>query len=134
MKTNINTRLVAIAFVALFTTAFVSPASANDEKNVIPVELKFIGTSNNQPLFHLVFSSADEKEFFISIRDQYGNVLYKDKAKGSSFTKKFLVDTDELGSTDLKFEISSKDFEKPVVFQINNQTRVVDDVTINRVK
>ncbi|TMI68600.1 MAG: hypothetical protein E6H09_22085 [Bacteroidetes bacterium] len=135
MKTNINVRLVAIAFVALFMTAFISPASANDEKNVIPVELKFIGTAkNNQPVFHLVFNSAEEREFIVTIRDEYGNILYKDKVKGSSFTKKFVINREELGDSDLKFEITGKDYDKPVVFEINNHTRTVEDVVINKIK
>ena len=134
MKTMINTRLMAIALVALFATAFTAPALANDEKKVIPVEMKFIGNVKSQPLFHMTFNSTEETEYTITVRDEYSNVLYKAKVKGGSFTKKFLLNTEELGDTDLKFEVTSKDYEKPVVFEVNQNTRYVEDIVINKIK
>ena len=134
MKT-ISIRLCALALTATLLTTSVTPALASDEKKTIPVELKFIGTAkNNQPVFHLVFNSAEEREFIVTIRDEYGNILYKDKVKGSSFTKKFVINREELGDSDLKFEITGKDYDKPVVFEINNHTRTVEDVVINKIK
>lgn len=129
----INTRLIAIAFVALFTVAFTAPALANDEKKIIPVELKFIGNIKNQPLFHMSFNSTEQSEYTITVRDEYGNVLYKDKVKGGIFTKKFLLNTEELGDAELVFEVTGKNYEKPVVFEINKYTRYVEDVVINKV-
>jgi hypothetical protein len=134
MKTMINTRLIAIALVASFTVAFASPAMANDEKKVIPVELKFIGNVKNQPLFHMTFTGTEENAFTIVVRDEYGNVLYRENVKGGSFTKKFLLNTEEIGDAELKFEVTGKNFEKPVVFEINRQTRFIDDVVINKMK
>ena len=134
MKTMINTRLIAIALVASFTVAFASPALANDEKKVIPVEMKFIGNIKNQPLFHMTFTGAEENEFSITIRDEFGNVLYRDNVKGGNFTKKFLLNTDELGDAELKFEVTGKNFEKPVVFEVNRQSRFIEDVVISKSK
>lgn len=134
MKTMINTRLIALALVALFTVAFTAPALANDEKKVIPVELKFVGNIKNQPLFHMTFNSTEESEYTIVVRDEYGNVLYKEIVKGGIFTKKFLLNTEELGDAELKFEVSGKNYEKPVVFEINKQSRFVQEVVVNKVK
>jgi hypothetical protein len=134
MKTMINTRLIAVALVALFTVAFTAPASATEEKKVIPVELKFIGNVQNQPLFHMTFNSTEESEYTIIVRDEYANVLYRETVKGGVFTKKFLLNTEELGDAELKFEVTSKNYEKPVVFEINKQTRFVQDVIVNKVK
>ncbi len=134
MKTMINTRLIAIALVASFTVAFASPAMAGDEKKVIPVELKFIGNVKNQPLFHMTFTGTEENTFTIVVRDEYGNVLYRENVKGGSFTKKFLLNTEEIGDAELKFEVTGKNFEKPVVFEINRQTRFIDDVVISKMK
>ena len=41
----INNRIFAIAIAAAMTTAFSSPALANDEKDTIPAELKYKGTN-----------------------------------------------------------------------------------------
>ena len=131
---KISTRLVAIALMAVFTTAFVSPALANDEKKPIPVELKFVGNVKEQPLFHLVFNGTEETQFTITIRDSYGNVFYREIVKGSQFMKKFLLNIDELEEGKLKFEISSKSYDKPVVFEINNSTRYVESYSVNKIK
>jgi len=131
---KISTRLVAIALMAVLTTAFVSPAMANDEKNTIPVELKFVGNLKEQPLFHLVFNSAEESQFTITIRDAFGNVFYRETVKGSQFIKKFLLNIDDLDEGKVKFEISSKSYEKPVVFEINNSTKYVETYSVNKIK
>ncbi|MBK7562752.1 MAG: hypothetical protein IPI68_14955 [Chitinophagaceae bacterium] len=78
----------------------------------VPVEMKFAGLLNNQPMFQLSFyGNAQQDEFTISIRDENGNSLYRENIKGENFTKKFLLNTDEIGDDTLLFEILSK---KPV--------------------
>lgn len=134
MKTKISIRLFAIALIAAFTTAFVSPAMANDEKKVIPVELKFVGNLKDKPLFHLVFNGTEEKEYTITVRDTYGNIFYRETVKGTSFIKKFLLNTEEVDETELKFEVSSKSYDKPVVFEVNNHSLYVDNIVVNKVK
>jgi hypothetical protein len=134
MKRMINTRAIAIALVAALSVTFTTPAMATDKDTVIPVELKFIGNLQNQPLFHMIFNGTQESEFTIIVRDQIGNVLHKEIVKGTSITKKFLLNTDELGDADLRFEISSKSYDKPVVFEINKHSRFVQDVVVTRMK
>ncbi|HKC36104.1 MAG TPA: hypothetical protein VKB95_08580 [Chitinophagaceae bacterium] len=134
MKTKISTRLIAIALVAAFTTALTSPAFANDDKKNIPVELKFVGNIKSQPVFHLVFDSPEETEYTIIISDEFGNSFFKETVKGTRFIRKFLLNTEELDGAKLKFEVSSKKYDKPVVFEIGNETRFVEEIVINRLK
>jgi len=133
MKTMINIRLIAIALTAAFTFAFISPALANDEKKTIPVELQFVGNVKDQPVFQLVFSGTEETEFTITVRDLYGNIFYKENVKGASFMKKFLLNIEELDTADVKFEVSSKNY-KSVTFEINNHSKLVENIVINKVK
>jgi hypothetical protein len=134
MKTSNSLRLTAIAFVAALTTIFATPALANDEIKVIPVELKFVGNVHNQPLFHLVFSNLEEAQFTITVRDGFGNVYYRETVKGASFLKKFVLNVEELDESKLKFEISSKSYDKPVVFEINNNVQYTENIVVNKVK
>lgn len=132
MKTSINTRLVAVAFAAVLTLGFTSAALANDGKNVIPVELKYLGKFKNQPLFELNFANAAESEFTVVIRDEYGTILYRENVKGGIGSKKFLLNTEELGTVDLQMEIIGKKTDKTVVFAINQNSRVIEDVVVNK--
>jgi hypothetical protein len=135
MKTlNISTRLLAIALIASLTLAFTSPALANEDKKIVPVELKFIGNVQENPMFHLVFNGTEEAEYTIVVRDEYGNSLYHETVKGTSFIKKFVLKTETMDDSKLKFEVSSKGYAKPVVFEINTEYRYSENIVVNKVK
>jgi len=133
-KVLINTRIFAIALAATFTIAFSSPAFAIDEKKAIPVELKFVGNIGSEPVFLLSFNNAEENNYTIVVRDEYSNILYRDNVKGGNITKKFLLNTEELGDVNVTFEIIGKKTEKTVVYEVNKKSRVVDDLVINKMK
>ena len=132
MKKTMNTRILAIALASIFTVSLSTTALANDDKKVIPVDLKFIGNIQSQPVFQLTFNSPDENEFSIIVRDEFNTVLYRDYVKGN-VTKKFLLNTEELGSTGIVFEITGNKTHKKVVYEVNKQSRFVEDVVVNKV-
>lgn len=129
-----NNRLIAFAFFTVFTVAM-SPAVMAGEKNpAVPVELKFAGLINQQPLFQLTFSGSPlQDEFTISVTDEYGYSLYKENIKGESFTKKFLLNTDEIGDSVLRFEIYCNNTKKSVIYEVNRNTRFVQEMVIKEV-
>lgn len=131
-KVFMNTRILAIALAATFTTALSSPALANEEKKAIPVELKFVGNIGAQPVFTLNFTNIEENEYKIVVRDEYGNVLYRDKVKGGNITKKFILNAEELGEVAVQFEITGNKSEKTVVYEVNKKSRLVEDLVINK--
>ncbi|MGB3088335.1 MAG: hypothetical protein WBB20_00095, partial [Chitinophagaceae bacterium] len=73
-------------------------------------------------------------EFTISITDEYGNSLYREKIKGEVFSKKFLLNTDEIEDNTLRFEIFCNSTKKSVVYEINPQSRYVQNLTFTEVK
>ncbi len=130
-----NNRLIALAFFTVFSVAM-SPAAKAGEKNpAVPVELKFAGLIKNQPLFQLnFFGSAAQDEFTIIITDEDGSTLYRENIKGENFTKKFLLNTDEIGDNTLRFEILCNKSKKSVTYEVNRNIRFVQDVAINEVR
>jgi hypothetical protein len=130
-----NNRLIAIAFFTFFSTTGTTTLRANDRDSVVPVELKFVGTLHNKPLFQLSFTGdAFQNEFVINITDVYGNPLYKENIKGEVFSKKFLLDTDEIGDETIRFEISCKKSGKTVAYEVNRQTTLLQDMVINQLR
>ena len=129
-----NARFIAIAFMTVFTVA-ASTAIANDSSRVnktIPVELKLVGNVNDQPIFQLSYAGTEQDEFTIVLRDEDGNALYRENIKGEGFTKKFLLNKEEIGDGTLRFEVSSKKFDKVAVYEVNRSTRQVEDMVINK--
>ena len=130
-----NNRLIAIAFFTVFAMA-ASPAVHAGEKNPsVPVEMKFAGFINNQPMFLLNFSgNAQQDEFTITINDDYGNSLYRENIKGENFMMKFLLNTDEIEDDTLLFNVYSKKTKQSVTYAVNRNSRFVEDVAISKVK
>ncbi|MBK9571173.1 MAG: hypothetical protein IPQ06_12205 [Chitinophagaceae bacterium] len=123
-----NNRLIALAFFTVFSVATSPAVMAHDKNPSVPVEMKFAGLLNNQPMFQLSFyGNAQQDEFTISIRDENGNSLYRENIKGENFTKKFLLNTDEIGDDTLLFEILSKKTGKTVVYSVNRFSRLAQD-------
>lgn len=133
MKTLNSMRVLALALIATFTLAISSTALASGDPKTVPVELKFIGNVQENPLFHLVFNGTEETEYTIVVRDEYGNALYREVAKGTNFTKKFILNTENLAEGKLQFEVSSKSYKKPVVFVVNTEYNYTESVVVNKV-
>ena len=131
-KVLINTRIFAIALAVTFTTAFNSPAFAIDEKKPIPVEMKFVGNVENQPVFELIFTGTEENEFMIVVRDEFNYELYRDNIKAGHVTKKFLLNTEELGDAAIQFEITDKKSNETVIFEVNKKQSFIEDVVISK--
>jgi len=133
-STLMNTRIFAIALAVSCTTAFNTPALAIEEKKTIPVELKFMGNVNDQPVFQLNFTNSEVNEYTVIVRDNYGFVLYKDKIKGSNMSQKFILNTTDLAVGEIQFEIIGKKTDKTAVYEVNSVARLVEDVVVSKVK
>ena len=130
-----NNRIIVIAFFTVFSVAVAPTAGASDSTGTVPVELKYIGAINKQPLVQLIFSgNADENEFTIIIRDENDIALYRETIKGENFYKKFLLNNDEIGNSTLRFEVISKRTNKTTVFEVNHESRFVNEMAVSKTK
>jgi len=129
-----NNRLIAIAFFTMFSVA-AAPSALATENPALPVELVYLGKMKNQPLYQLNVSGNTElKDFSVIIKDEYGNILFWENIKTENFSKKFLFNTDEIGDNTLHLEVFMKNPKKTVSYEINRSTRVVEEMSITKVK
>ena len=130
MKSKIKNYGTIALFVAFSLMATVS--WANDGGNDTPaVSLKYIGLVQNQPMFQLDLNSVEETDFYVSIKDQDGRVIYNEKIKAKTFTRNFRLDTESLGDAILKVEVRDGN-KKPEVFTINRNTRYYEETSISK--
>lgn len=135
MKTLLNkTRTAAVALVAVLAVAFTSPVLANESKEPQPVELKYLGQYKTYPVFEVNLNSEEASDFVVIIRDDQQNIVYRDFIKSGTSSKKYVVNTDEVGDIPLKFEITNKKTDKTVVFETNKSTRTIQDVVVNKIR
>jgi hypothetical protein len=134
MKTTIKNYGIAALFVAISLVS-ATAVKANDEgKTASTIELRFIGNLENQPVFQLNVPNAEQDEFTITFRDQYGNVLYADRLKGTNITKKFLLNTDEIGNDLVSVEVKTKKSGKSEVFKINRNVSYVNETVVKKIQ
>jgi hypothetical protein len=129
-----NTRFLVIV-LAIILSIVSKEAFAHVPDTTVPVELKYIGQIQNKPLFQLSFSgNAGNKEYSIIITDENGVLLFQENSKGECFSKKFLLNTDELGDAILRFEIRFRGPGKRVVYEISRRTHLVQEMEIAELK
>lgn len=129
-----NNRLIAIAFLTVFSLSAAASPTINGLTSEVPVELKFTGQINDKPVFELQFNGdASQDNFTILISDENGYSLYRENFKGEHFTKKFLLNTDEIGSI-IRFQIFCNNTKKSVIYEINRNAKYIHEVAVNLVK
>ncbi|THU41299.1 hypothetical protein FAM09_04100 [Niastella caeni] len=127
----------AIAIIALIalTVGFSTITLANDEGKPNNItELKFIGNMENQPVFQLNLTNAEEDEITVTFRDEVGNVLYTDKFKGANISKKFLLKSEDFGNAALHVVVKSKKNNTSEVYTINRSHTYVEETVVNKIK
>ena len=61
-------------------------------------------------------------------------MLYRDNIKGEIFSKSFLLNTDEIGDDTLQFEIINKKTKESVVYEVNRNSGLKEELTISELK
>ena len=126
--------MFVITLLAL-TVALSTVTLANDGGKTTPAtELKLIGKMENQPVFQLNLANAEEDEFTVTFRDEYGNVLYTDKFTGVNISKKFILKTEDAGDAQLNVVVKSKKTNSTEVYTINKSTSYVEETVVNKIK
>ena len=130
-------RNFGIALIAL-TLGFSTVILANDgdkkDKTNHTSELKFIGNLENQPVFQLDLSNAQDDEITVTFRDEAGNVIYVNTFKGANVSKKFMLKAEEFGDTALNVSVKSKKNNSTDVYTINRSHTYVEETTVNKLK
>jgi len=129
MKTKIKNFGTIALVVALSFTATVSWAF-DGTKDTPVVSLKYVGLVQNQPLFQLDLNSVEETDFYVSIKDQYGQVIYSEKIKAKNFTRNYRLNA-SVDDAILKVEVREGN-KKPEVFTINRNTRYYEETSISK--
>lgn len=130
MKTVMNTfSKMAIVVMAVLTMSF-TQTTGTPEKIENPAELKYLGSNDNQPRFQLNLNNTESDEFTITIRNRNNEVLYREKLKGANVSRKYQLNTEELNTSGLTFEVISRKNKSRVVYAVNETSRLVQDVSI----
>lgn len=126
--------IFATLTVALFVTLSAAPAFAGSEKkenkNRVPVEVKYIGSNDQSPIVELSLDNESGEEITVQLRDLDGYVLYSVTTSDKKISRKFQIDNFSSEPIQLKVAIASKGKFQSEIFQINRSRTVVENVVV----
>jgi hypothetical protein len=124
-----NTFLAGIFLMSLSSSA---QAQDKESQSVNPVEIKYLGTIDDQPVFQLDFDNAYEKNVKLSITDENGLLLYGGRTNEKKFSKKFKFEKAGIDPVKLTFTLTTGKEKQSQVFEINTKVWTVKDVVVTR--
>ena len=117
---------IAMVLFALCTLGLSVPTFAGIETGN-PIELKFIGKEQSQPIFQLKLQNPENSLYLISIKDPAQNVLFSEKVKGIDIVRTYRMNIDsddyESPSFGLTFEVTNLDTHVTQEYKVSSETK-----------
>ena len=133
MKTKMNAvKIITVALIAIFAVGSSNTALAAKNPNE-PMELKYMGKTQNQPVFQLNLNNPNASEYFISIKDETGKVLYSETVKGANVSRQYRLDIneDDMISPDFGITVQvTTATHQTEVFHVKSTTHVVENYEV----
>ena len=125
--------IIALALMATFTLASTQKTEAKNRiedslksKTESPVEFKYMGKMNNQPLFQLNLNNAVSGEYIITLTDQTGAVIYDERVAGKDLSRKYMLNLDEIDASEIRFVIKNKNDNSVTNFTVKRNYSLID--------
>ena len=122
--------------MAIISTSFSNPVSAMDKKSDPPgVEIRYLGFVNKNPVFEITTNNVQADNFFITIRDEAGTVLFSEKLSGKSLSRRYRIDTEEeITNGGLRFEVRSVKSKKTEVYIAGVSENITREMAVTKIQ
>ncbi len=97
-----------------------------------PVQIKYIGAVDSQPLFQMDLDNESGETYFLSIKGEDGTLLYTEKLKERKISRKFRWNNTDTENTKLTFTLTGERSKSTQAFEVNTRQREVQDVVITK--
>lgn len=124
-------RMMSAAILTFISTAVLA---GNIPGNNNPVSVHFVSNTNGRTVFELKVAGSENDSYSLTITDLYGNPVYRENIKAASFTKKFIFDTDELSSNNVRLELYNRDKKETRVYEVGITSATTENIRVTEVK
>jgi hypothetical protein len=129
MKKVLNKSILAMAFMA---SSLASSATGKIEdslkiKSDTPVEFKYVGKMDDQPLFQLNLNNADVNEYIITLRDENGTTIYDEKITGKDVSRKYMLNLNEIDASEIRIQVKNKTDNSVSNFTVKRNFSLIDE-------
>jgi hypothetical protein len=139
MKTmNSNIKTVSIILLGAFTLLLSNIALAT---GVTPIEkirnavaeMEYAGKINDQPVFRLVIKSSDVEEYSVTIKEDDGEILFRERLKGSQISRTYKLDTEDMDRIDgTTFEVTNRTTNVTTTYKISSMKSYTENIVITK--
>jgi len=135
-KVMSKNKAIIFGLMAIISTSFSNPVSAMDKKSDPPgVEIRYLGFVNKNPVFEITTSNVQADNFFITIRDDAGTVLFTEKLSGKMLSRRYRIDTEEeIADGGLRFEVRSVKSKKTEVYIAGVSENTTREMAVTKIQ
>ncbi|MBZ4188257.1 hypothetical protein [Niabella beijingensis] len=126
-----KSKVLSIVIAAIFATSVSAFANDNVEK---PVELKYINSSTQLPIYQLRLNNLAKGTYAVTIKDETGELLYTETVSGAKIVRNYQFDSVLPEGAKLTFEVSDIKNNNVKVYNVSKTAKVIEDVVVNEVK
>jgi hypothetical protein len=130
VNANLSRFFKATALVLILSSAGYV-ASANPDPGTNATVIKHLGATNEALVFQVNVANEKGEKFSIVIKDNSGVILYRGVYNDKNFNKKFHLPKEN--SDKIVFVVKTAAGNKTESFEINSQSRTIEEVVVKRV-
>jgi len=137
MKKVMNkNKAIIVGLMAIISTSFSNPVSAMDKKSDPPgIEIRYLGFVDKNPVFEFTTNNVQADNFFITIMDETGAVLFSEKLSGKNLSRRYRIDTDEeIADGGLRFEVRSVNSKKTGVYIAGVSENITREMAVTKIQ
>lgn len=109
----------------------VDATAVNGGPGIGKAVINHLSSDSKSLLFQVNVENASGEKFIIVVKDENGSVLYRGGFTDKDFSKKFRVPKGETGK--ITFVVKSESTNKVESFEVNSNTRIVEEVVVRKV-
>ena len=129
-KPGTSVRNIFLAAILMLGIVPAVKAQDSNKANASVVEIRYLGSVDNQPIFQVAFDNEKQENVHVSITDENGIELFGGKFKEKRFSKKFRFEKLDTDPFKLKFTLTSDNEKLSQVFEVNTKVWTVQDVVV----
>lgn len=134
INANMFSKFIKTAVVVLMLTGAVGAQAAsvsNDKDGIGKAVVTYVSADAESLSFDVKVDNASGEKFTIVVKDEKGTTLYRGSFTEKEFKKRFVLPKSD--SSKLTFLVKSESENKTESFEINSNTRIVEEVVVKRI-
>ena len=130
MTSRARNRFFAFTVTAILLSASASLQAQSGEA-VKPAAIRHLGNTTETMNFQVKYDNEAGEKFAVVVRDQDNNVLFQEYYTDKKFDKKFSLP--KVDNNKVIFQIKNVKDNAVQTFEVNTNTRLVEEVIVKRV-